>query len=147
MAAVKSKEPGIFRWFANGEELETSHDHQIISDGFKSALLIRCKVANNSEYAVEFTNSLGIIHSKTTVVSEEGSDKMDDSAMDVSGPSQVTVIDREQSSVASDVSGPPPRFIETLSVGQLNEGETLEAKVTVAMDTPPCSFEWFLQVI
>uniref|UniRef100_A0A914DGI3 Immunoglobulin I-set domain-containing protein n=1 Tax=Acrobeloides nanus TaxID=290746 RepID=A0A914DGI3_9BILA len=48
VVVVQTKEPGTFRWFANGEELTSSNEHQIINEDYKSTLIIRCKVLSNS---------------------------------------------------------------------------------------------------
>uniref|UniRef100_A0A914C898 Ig-like domain-containing protein n=1 Tax=Acrobeloides nanus TaxID=290746 RepID=A0A914C898_9BILA len=198
VVVVQTKEPGTFRWFANGEELINSNEHQIINEDYKSTLIIRCKVLSNSEYAVEFTNSYGIIHSMTTVISQDETMEESAQSMEASGPSLITVVEKqdlaknvkeegfekvtekgskrvaeekviesapqepkrilvveqksesasltekEAESIASEIAANPPRFIEILSVPQLTEGQTLESQVTLAMDTPPCTFSWYL---
>uniref|UniRef100_A0AC34F962 Ig-like domain-containing protein n=1 Tax=Panagrolaimus sp. ES5 TaxID=591445 RepID=A0AC34F962_9BILA len=120
VVVVRTSEPGSFRWFADGNELETNAQHEIISESLKSTLIIRSMVPNDTEYAVEFTNSLGIIHSKTTVMTSPKSRPK-------------TPTDK------------PPRFIELLSSTAIAQGDILEARVTVGEDTEPCEFEWSLQ--
>uniref|UniRef100_A0A914YAN8 Titin n=1 Tax=Panagrolaimus superbus TaxID=310955 RepID=A0A914YAN8_9BILA len=122
VVVVRTSEPGSFRWFADGNELETNSHHEIISESLKSTLIIRSMVPNDTEYAVEFTNSLGIIHSKTTVMTSPKSRPK-------------TPTDK------------PPRFIELLSSTAIAQGDILEARVTVGEDTEPCEFEWSLQGI
>uniref|UniRef100_A0AC35GSH2 Ig-like domain-containing protein n=1 Tax=Panagrolaimus sp. PS1159 TaxID=55785 RepID=A0AC35GSH2_9BILA len=120
VVVVRTSEPGSFRWFADGNELYGNANHEIISESLKSTLIIRSAVPNDTEYAVEFTNSLGIIHSKTTVMTSPKSRPK-------------TPTDK------------PPRFIELLSSTAIAKGDILEARVTVGEDTEPCEFEWSLQ--
>ena len=120
VVVVRTSEPGTFRWFADGAELESDRAHEILSEPFKSTLIIRCVVMDNTEYAVEFTNSLGIIHSKTTVMTS---------------PKH-----RPKSPLEK-----PPRFVELLSSTAIKQGDVLEARVTVGEDTSPCEFEWTLK--
>uniref|UniRef100_A0A7E4VJ05 Ig-like domain-containing protein n=1 Tax=Panagrellus redivivus TaxID=6233 RepID=A0A7E4VJ05_PANRE len=121
VVVVRTSEPGSFRWFADGGELESNNGHEILCEPFKSTLIIRCAVKNNTEYAVEFTNSLGIIHSKTTVMTS---------------PKRRPKTPQEPR---------PPRFVELLSSTAIAQGEVLEARVTLGEDTLPCAFDWYLK--
>ncbi|KAK0408277.1 hypothetical protein QR680_003866 [Steinernema hermaphroditum] len=132
VVVVKTDTPGTFKWFADGQILENSSEHQIINEFNKSTLIIKKKIEKAVEYAVEYTNSYGTIHSKTTVISRTETRETRKVEEDLVEESMFEIRSKA------------PRFVELLSAANLLEGEQLNAHVSIAKDTEKCSFKWYL---
>ncbi|TKR69826.1 hypothetical protein L596_021928 [Steinernema carpocapsae] len=138
VVVVQTDNPGTFKWFADGQEIFNSEEHEIVNERTKSTLIIRKRLEKAVEYAVQYSNINGVIHSKTTVISKI---------------EKTTVIDQRQSHKVEEslveesmfeIKSKAPRFVELLSAANLTEGEQLNAHVSIAKDTVECNFRWYI---
>uniref|UniRef100_A0A0N4ZWN6 Ig-like domain-containing protein n=1 Tax=Parastrongyloides trichosuri TaxID=131310 RepID=A0A0N4ZWN6_PARTI len=128
--SVNTQIPGQFRWFINGREIynddKVEYDFHVQSNNTESSLTICSLLSNSSVIAVQFSNSQGILFSRTH-------------ELQVIDPRKKIIDDELNSNIEE------PYFINSLKTIHVKEGEnmTCEAILNKAAGDK-CIFIWFL---
>lgn len=128
MVTVRAQRPVTFQWFANGESLNHSTDHQFVNDDYSSILIIKPNLLiKQAFYAVEASNDQGSIWCESLIKPH------------LPIPSKTI-----KSEVSTSVWQKAPYFTQILTSLEIEEGQMFTANVAIKDGCSPCEFFWSL---